>query len=506
MARALELRPGRIGPAGRRTDTAMAYALAGGALAVVALFTIYPVGYALVGSLYTLSPILPRSFAGLSNYGLIFGSPYFGFALRTTAVLALATVPAVVLLGLLVAVLLSRPFRGATLVKVVILLPWTIPAATGGVMWKGVFADAWGALNATLYELGLVHNYVAWLTTPRLAFLATTIAQVWAQFPLAAVLLLAAMQAIPDELYEAAALDGAGGLRAFAAVTLPHIQPMLVVVTLFALAPFLWVILSGFLPEVAILTVPPEWLKYGVILDNYRYIVTGEVPRAYQVGGVLRRMISEEVRAVPRAALNSTLVALGTLLLNWILGAPAAYAYARMRFAGRVGTFYFNTASRLIAAAALAIPYYLIIKQLGLLDRHLALILIHTALTLPFTVLILVLYFRTIPKEIEESAQLDGATRPMILRRIVIPLALPSLVGTGLFAFMLSYSEFLFSMLVLGSPETRTLPVTLASVSTNPDVTWTLLSAGTTLAVLPALLLVWPIWRYMVRGLVTGAV
>jgi len=247
-------------------------------------------------------------------------------------------------------------------------------------------------------------------------------------------------------------------------------------------------------------------LKYGVILDNYRYIVTGEVPRAYQVGGVLRRMISEEVRAVPRAALNSTLVALGTLLLNWILGAPAAYAYARMRFAGRVATFYFITASRLIPAAALAIPYYLIIKQLGLLDHHLALILIHTALTLPFTVLILVLYFRTIPAEIEESAQLDGATRPMILRRIVLPLALPSLVGTGLFAFMLSYSEFLFSMLVLGSPQTRTLPVTLASVSTNPDVTWTLLSAGTTLAVLPALLLVWPIWRYMVRGLVTGAV
>src|SRR3989475_4670591 len=145
MARALELRPGRIRPAGRRTDTAMAYALAGGALAVVALFTIYPVGYALVGSLYTLSPILPRSFAGLSNYGLIFGSPYFGFALRTTAVLALATVPAVVLLGLLVAVLLSRPFRGATLVKVVILLPWTIPAATGGGMWEGGFGPApWG--------------------------------------------------------------------------------------------------------------------------------------------------------------------------------------------------------------------------------------------------------------------------------------------------------------------------------------------------------------------------
>src|SRR5438309_12018271 len=101
----------------------MAYALAGGALAVVALFTLYPAGYALGGSLYTLSPILQTSFAGLANYALIFDRPYFGFALRTTSVLALATVPAVLLLGLLVAVMQNRPFRSATLVTVVILLP-----------------------------------------------------------------------------------------------------------------------------------------------------------------------------------------------------------------------------------------------------------------------------------------------------------------------------------------------------------------------------------------------
>ncbi len=217
----------------RKPETGIAYALAGGALLAVALFTLYPVGYALVGSLYTLSPILPSSFAGLTNYGLIFGSPYFGFALRTTAEFALATVPATVVLGLLVAVLLSRPFRGATLVKVAILLPWTIPAATAGVMWKGMFADSWGAINGVLYRLGIIGDYVSWLTTPDLAFGATALAQVWAQFPLAAVLLLAAMQAIPDELYEAASLDGAGGVRSFWAVTLPHIRPMLLVVALF---------------------------------------------------------------------------------------------------------------------------------------------------------------------------------------------------------------------------------------------------------------------------------
>lgn len=293
----------RRGTAGRG-DTVTAYALAGGALLIVALFTLYPVGYALVGSLYTLSPILPRAFAGLTNYRLIFGSPYFGFALRTTVSFALATVPATVLLGLLVAVLLNRPFRGATLVKVAILLPWAIPAATGGVMWKGVFADSWGALNAVLLELGVIRDYVAWLTTPRLAFLATAIAAVWTQFPLATVLLLAAMQAIPDELYEAAALDGAGGLRVFAAVTLPHIQAMLVVVALFeillALTAFdLIFALTGGGPGTATTV-----LSYFIWAESFKMLSFGTgLALATIIAGLSVILIVALLRLMPRDAL-----------------------------------------------------------------------------------------------------------------------------------------------------------------------------------------------------------
>jgi multiple sugar transport system permease protein len=283
------------------------------------------------------------------------------------------------------------------------------------------------------------------------------------------------------------------------------LYPAAAAVLVFTLAPFAWVALSSVLPETAILTVPPQWFRDGITVDNYRYIATGAVPRSYQVGGQLRKMISEEIRQVPRAALNSGIVAFAVLLANLLLGAPAAYAYARLRFPGKAATFYFITLSRLIPTIALAIPYFLIVQRLGLLDTHLALIAIHTVLTLPFTILILTLYFRTIPPAIDESAQLDGATRPVILWRMTIPLALPSLVGTGLFAFMLSYSEFLFALLVTATPYSRTLPVTLASVATNPDVSWSLLSAGTLLAVLPVGLLVWPIWRFMARGLVGGA-
>jgi len=233
VARALEVPAGRARIPARRHEISTAYLMIGGALLLVALFTVYPFGYALYASAHTISPILPKSFVGFTNYQLVVTSPYFGFSLLTTAKFALATVPVIVVLGVMVAALLNRPFWGNGFVRVAILLPWTIPAAIGGVMWKGVFADSWGALNVVLFRLNVIEEYVRWLTEPPLAFTAVVIAQVWAQFPLAVVLLLAAMQAIPDELYEAAALDGASGLRQFAAITVPFLRPMLVIVALF---------------------------------------------------------------------------------------------------------------------------------------------------------------------------------------------------------------------------------------------------------------------------------
>ncbi|MGH2425856.1 MAG: carbohydrate ABC transporter permease [bacterium] len=285
-------------------DQPTAYIMIGGAVAIVAVFTLYPVGYALIGSLYNLSPILPTSFAGLMNFSQIFGSQYFGFALKTTAVFALLTVPAIVVLGLLVALLLDRRFRGDGFVKVAILLPWTIPAATGGVMWKGVFADSWGALNGTLYQLGLIREYISWLTDPTLAVAATTVAQVWAQFPLAAVLLLAAMQAIPDELYEAAAIDGASGLRRFAAVTFPHIRPMLIVVILFelllALTAFdLIFAMTGGGPGTATTV-----LSYFIWSESFKMLSFGRgMALAVIIAGMAVILIAGLLRFMPRGAL-----------------------------------------------------------------------------------------------------------------------------------------------------------------------------------------------------------
>jgi multiple sugar transport system permease protein len=200
---------------------------------LVGLFTVYPYIYALWGSLRTLSPILPPKFVGLLNYQQVVTSSYFVGTVRNTLIFSVVAVPAIVVLGVAVASLVNQKFPGDIALRGILLLPWAIPTAISGVIWKGVFADSWGALNAGLYGVGIISNYIEWLTTPSLAMLTVVIAHVWTQFPMAAVLTLAAMQAIPEELYEAAAIDGAGTWQRFRYVTIPGIQAMLVVVTLY---------------------------------------------------------------------------------------------------------------------------------------------------------------------------------------------------------------------------------------------------------------------------------
>jgi ABC-type glycerol-3-phosphate transport system permease component len=275
---------------------------------------------------------------------------------------------------------------------------------------------------------------------------------------------------------------------------------------LFWFAPFVLVLLGSTLPEVNLVSFPPDWFADPPSLGNYDYIFTGDLPANYEQRGALRGMISSEVRDVPRAIFNSFVVATAVMLVNLVFGSLAAYAYARIRFPGRRASFTFVLMSRLIPSVALAVPYYLIVLRFGLLNSYWALILIYSVLTLPFTTLVLTLYFKALPAEVDEAAQLEGASPWRVLRDITIPLSLPSLVGTGLFAFMLAYSEFLFGLFITTSRERRTLPVILGALSTNTDVSWGLLMASIAIGCVPTLLLAFPVWRFMVRGLTAGTV
>jgi ABC-type sugar transport system permease subunit len=213
--------------------TFSAYWMIAPAVLLVVAFTLYPYTYALWSSIRVTSPLLPPAFAGLKNYKAVVTSIYFLRAVKRTLIFTFASVLITVLLGLLTASLLNRRFFGDVALKALVLLPWAIPISISGVVWRGFFNGGWGALNALLYMAGIIPKYIGWLTTPSLATLVVITVQVWTQFPFATVLILAAMQAIPEELYEAAAIDGAGLLQRFFYVTLPGIRAMLAIVVIF---------------------------------------------------------------------------------------------------------------------------------------------------------------------------------------------------------------------------------------------------------------------------------
>ncbi|CAN5708349.1 sugar ABC transporter permease [soil metagenome] len=205
------------------------------ALALIAVFTIWPFARAIRQSTRIESPIFPPQSVGFDNYRDVWNSFYFRDAAENSLLFALVTVPLLVVLGVLVALLLNEPFYGNTALRIGMLLPWALPAAASGLIWKWIFLDSWGALNAGLYSAGIIDRYINWLTNPDLARMSVVIVFTWAQLPLAAVFLLAALQSVPEELYAAAAIDGASVFGRFRAVTLPGIRPMLVVVALFEL-------------------------------------------------------------------------------------------------------------------------------------------------------------------------------------------------------------------------------------------------------------------------------
>ncbi|HHY50797.1 MAG TPA: carbohydrate ABC transporter permease [Alphaproteobacteria bacterium] len=277
-------------------------------------------------------------------------------------------------------------------------------------------------------------------------------------------------------------------------------------ILLFSGGPVLLSLYGSLVPDKVLLTSGQGLLSEGPNFDSYRYIFTGQLPESYNAEGTNRAMISDAARQVPRALVNSSLNALAAMVLNLILGAPAAFVFARYVFPGKQISFLYLILSPLVPAVALVTPIYMMLQSLGLVGTPLGIILVHTARALPFTVLILSVFFRKIPAEIFEAAVLDHCNRWQSFWRVAVPLALPSIGATGLFAFMLSYSEFMFAMILSGSGETRPVSVVMAALARNTDVSWSLLNTSIFIAIVPTLILVVLVWRFVVEGLLAGAV
>lgn len=277
-------------------------------------------------------------------------------------------------------------------------------------------------------------------------------------------------------------------------------------ILIFAGGPVILSFIGSVVPDRVLLDPTKGLFSEGLNFDTYRYIFTGQLPSSYLVAGVNRAMISDAARQVPQSLINSGLIAVSSMILNLLLGAPAAFVFARYSFPGKRASFLFLILSPLVPTIALITPIYITLQYLGLVGTHLGIILTHTARALPFTVLILSIFFRKIPTEIFEAAVLDHCNRWQIFLRVAVPLALPSIGATGLFAFMLSYSEYLFSMVLSGDAATRPVSVVMAALARNTDVSWSLLNTGIFIAIVPSLVLVVLVWRFVVEGLLSGAV
>jgi multiple sugar transport system permease protein len=276
---------------------------------------------------------------------------------------------------------------------------------------------------------------------------------------------------------------------------------LVVLLIVYIAGPFLWVISASFQGENELLAKPPSFIPKNPTTDNYRYVFTGQVPTAYEVTGQLRSRISQEARLIAPALRNSFLVALAVLLINLFFATPAAYAFARLRWRFKNGFYNFILGSRLMPAIAVAIPYYVIIQSLKLLNTRLSLALVYSALTIPFSIWFLTLYITNIPREMEDAGLVDGCNYLQVLTHVVVPMILPGLVAASTFAFMTSYNEFLFARFLTNSIASQTGPVIIASIAGNPDASYSLISVCLTLTMIPPIILAVTMRRWLTEGL-----
>ena len=201
----------------------------------IVIFSLVPIFESFRLSFYRMILTLPwlgQKFVGLQNYLDLLADPVARHSLATTVIFVCVTVPLEVLLGLAIALVINEPFRGRGLLRAVVLVPWAIPSTVASQMWRFIFNDRYGLFNYFLFG-DRTELYLAPLADPQMALGAIMVADVWKTTPFAALIILAGLQAVPDELYEAASVDGAGAWQKFRRITLPMIQPAILLAFLF---------------------------------------------------------------------------------------------------------------------------------------------------------------------------------------------------------------------------------------------------------------------------------
>lgn len=266
------------------------------------------------------------------------------------------------------------------------------------------------------------------------------------------------------------------------------VHTVLLAAVCFAIYPLLWVISLAFSRGGLSSTTGAFPLPHDASLDNFRTVTGGE-------GGLFWVQLG-----------NSLVVSLATASVAVVIATPAAYALARFEFVGKKAGMGTLLATQMFPTVASAVPLYLLLEALHLLDSRAGLVLVYATTSVPFAIFQLKGSFETIPVELEEAAMVDGATRAQAFLRVVLPAARPAIAVTALFAFMSAWNEFILAATLLSRETAFTLPVVLQRFVGEHDAAWGPFAAGAMLVSIPVMALFYLAQRQLVGGLTAGGV
>ena len=250
--------------------------------------------------------------------------------------------------------------------------------------------------------------------------------------------------------------------------------------------PFFWMVSTSFKPAAEVFATPPTFIPRDPTWDNFYRLFTATNFLTY--------------------FWNSLAVSGAAVFLTMAVSASGAYSLTRYHYPGREKIAGLILCTYMFAPIMVVIPFFILVKKVGIENTRFALILALTSFCLPFTLWLLRAFFQTIPIELEEAAMVDGASRPRAVVYIILPLALPGIIATSIFTFILAWNDFIFARILIAADELKTLPVGVQDLFHSALTDWGLIMGAAMMITIPALLFFVTVQRYLIRGWGAGAV
>lgn len=256
-------------------------------------------------------------------------------------------------------------------------------------------------------------------------------------------------------------------------------------IVVFALAPYLWTFISSITPENDLYRTDFRFLPEKPTMENYVRLFT-KVDFAENI-------------------LDSLVVAVFTAMVGLAITVPASYSFSRFGFRGRNFLLMQFLVINMFPIMLLIVPLFIIMRNLKLMDTPFALIIAYSTFTIPFSVWMMTSFFNAIPKELDDAGKIDGCSQLGVLFRVILPIALPGILSTGIYIFITAWNEFIYAA-ILTNRQVRTIPVALQNMIGEYQIEWGLLTAGGVVSALPVIVLFFFIQRQLIHGMTSGAV